>query len=298
MADGGLGLVAAMQQQMQRQGRQQTMPRVGAYTNQNSMGGGFFGDQGLAEAQQAYMNGDPAALDQWSARSGASLSYPYGNPNQEAPAEVLPPGVHRAGSDMGWGIKAGDLVMNDGQGGGRGNWKPYTGDAGAGGGVLGGAVGGASGGASGGGFGGALGDAVGGAYQNIIANGGALGDAAGRSGVINRESATIARGTNDAIQSAREDAVRRGDTTGSTLGTVEGRIRAQGASNQADAAANRTMQMQEADFGRLSGALGGATGLISAQAQNALAGQELGLNALNVYANLAKSGQAPPAYNY
>lgn len=337
------GLIAALLQQgqagQQRQMRGQMMPSYGPITfhGSNSLEQSSEAQRAQLAAQQAFLNGDPDAMNAWARQYGATLSYPYGNPQQQMLDDReqaywqqqeggLPEGVHRAQSDMKWGIKSGDLYYlpagqtpssthylpwNGGQG-----YDPKTGGAdpnaprapagwtdtfrtgGAAGGAGAGGLAGAMGGAGGGGFGGALDGAVSGAYQNIINNGGSLFNATERAGAINREGDTYARATNDALQSAREDAVRRGDTTGASLGTVEGRIRMEGAGRQANAQADREMAFKEADSSRLMGALGGATGLISAQAANALASQNFGLNALNTIANLTKSGSIAPSYNY
>lgn len=163
----------------------------------------------------------------------------------------------------------------------------------AGGGVGGfGGAGGAGGAGAAGGAGG-LGGKLSDAYGKLIDQGG-LFSPEQKSGAINRMSGTFARGTNDAIQAAREDAARRGDTTGSTLATTEGRIRNQGVADQSRATSELEMAFAEKDRDALIAALGGGGNLMQALASLELSGQQLSLQQLQVLAELVNKGLLPP----
>lgn len=131
------------------------------------------------------------------------------------------------------------------------------------------ARGGASGGAPGiGGGGGSVGGAGGleeqlsNAYGGIIGQGGRSMSGADEALLANRTTDSLARATNDRITDARLDAVRRGDTSGSSLGSVENEIRARGASDQNRARNDIRLGLSQQAIGNLLQALGGAGGYI------------------------------------
>ena len=147
------------------------------------------------------------------------------------------------------------------------------GAGGAGGGVGAGGVSAVTSG-GGGGSGASLGGPIGDAYSRLIAQGGSPYSASQQARLANMATEPIARGTNDAIQAARMDAVRRGDTSGSSLGDVEGRIRTRGAADAGRARFAAETGMSQQALSNLLASLQGAGGYQNDQIRNeVLAGQ-------------------------
>lgn len=155
---------------------------------------------------------------------------------------------------------------------------------------VGGAPGAGIGGGSGSGFMGQLQ----GHYARLIGQGGGILNPTQRAGLLNRTASTVNRGTSDSIQQARQDAARRGDTSGSTLGDTEARIRGQGAANAATTRANTDIQLSQADAANLQGLLQGGTGLAQAEGQLGIAGAQLSLQQIQALAALLKDPNTPP----
>lgn len=118
--------------------------------------------------------------------------------------------------------------------------------------------GGGSGGMGGGSTAGNLEAQIGGAYGNLISNGGSPYSAAQRAQLVAQSQDTVNRGTEDAIQSARLDAIRRGDTSGSTVGSREDAIRARGAADSSRARLGAETQLSSQALQGLLASLGGA----------------------------------------
>lgn len=107
-----------------------------------------------------------------------------------------------------------------------------------------------------------------GAYMDVLGKKGNLFTPGEQAGLKATSAGTIGRGTNDAIQSARLDAIRRGDTSGSSLGSREDKIRAGGATaiNQSNLATDIGLK-REANS-NLMGAAAGAQGMFGQQLGN------------------------------
>lgn len=176
------------------------------------------------------------------------------------------------------------------------NAQPGVGGArpgvGGGGGVPG--IGGAPGAGMGAGAGSGFMGTLQGAYEKLINGGGGILNPSQRAGLLNRTASTVNRGTSDSIQQARMDAARRGDTSGSTLGDTEARIRGQGAANAATARADTDIALSTADANNLQGILQGASGLAQAQGQLGLAGAQLSIQQIQALAELLKDPNTPP----
>ena len=119
----------------------------------------------------------------------------------------------------------------------------------------------------GGGSGGSLQNAVTQGYLSMLGSGGSPFTHSQREQYLNRQGDTIARGTQDSIDSARLDAIRRGDTSGSSLGTTEANIRARGSADMADARLRGDMGLRDEASRRLLAALGGASGMVKDENQ-------------------------------
>ena len=131
----------------------------------------------------------------------------------------------------------------------------------------------------GGGFGGAgggLDGQIANAYSGLIGSGGGIGGDL-ENHEVNSRRGSIDRGTRDAIEQARINAARRGDTSGSTLGDLEARIRARGSADSAEAEYSTRADVRRENMLRLLQSLGGATGFSSGMQRNQLlAGQLAG----------------------
>lgn len=148
------------------------------------------------------------------------------------------------------------------------------------------------GGAAGGSAGGAgdLGNdyGAGSAYARLIANGGSMLTPEQTAALRHRTTGAVARGTNDALEAARVNALRRGDFSGSTLGSREDQIMRAGASDVANAGLRFDTGQQQQNMQNLLATLGGAGSLYNSNLSNAaslrqlelLAGQLQGQGAL------------------
>ena len=129
---------------------------------------------------------------------------------------------------------------------------------------------------------------AGSAYARLIANGGSMLTPEQTAALRHRTTGAVARGTNDALEAARVNALRRGDFSGSTLGSREDQIMRAGASDVASAGLKFDTGQQQQNMQNLLAALGGAGGLYGQNLQNAaslrqlelLAGQLQGQGAL------------------
>lgn len=252
-----------MYQAASRGARMQSRPHYSVHTSQ-AYGSGAGRPVNSAMRQRAY-NDIGQANASWDSGNNAAF------------AKFAPTGPTTAGS---MGRIAGQPGMGGAAPTGFGGGAPAAGGA---------ARPGAAGGASTG-FGGKLE----GAYGKIIQNGGQILSPQEAAALTHSRQALVSRGTDNNIQSARMDAIRRGDTDGSSIGDTEARIRGAGTAMNERAVRDTKIELARENAAHLMNALGGGTGLMQAQGNLALAGRQMDMQQLQFLISAMKDGSLPP----
>lgn len=130
-------------------------------------------------------------------------------------------------------------------------------------------------------------------YARLLKSGGSVLGPDIEQAQASRLQSGYARAGQDAIEAARLDAIRRGDTSGSSLGDVEARIRMQSADAGSRARLDLEAQQREANMRNLLAASSGAGGLLGQQF-----GRDADLRRLAIMLGALQQGGQTGALNF